>query len=934
MSHPSIIIHRDPEGINKREFVQCNKGEMLLDALIRVYGHDGFTVPTLIFKGSMIEENMIDQLDFDQLNQPLVEYDIINIVHRPLGTELIYAIVTAVLVVALTPTPSPPPVPENPNFQKTNESPNNRLTGQTNLARPQGRIPDIYGRMRVYPDLGAKTVTEYISHVKFVTEYLIIGRGSYQIEDLKSSETGIDDIKGTSHIIYSPNQIIPRITDATRSNEVNGQLLKAPNETGVMTFSDDNLSFSNSFGFGVITNDDIIDTSLGDFSALAQGDQFTITNSASNDGTYTFESFTETLVSGDSGEENYYYTIKVLEAFTIESVGATLVDFLELSGSNTIGAFVVSGKTSEIWLDFIANRGLVDRRNGSNVAVTLEFDIILDELDDAGLIISTQTITKTFTDNNIDQRFYTVKVVPPVLDARYQVSCQRQTETVDDSAYYDDLKWSGLTGIGFIDNFAQGNVTSVLLTTQATDQATQSQERKFNAVVTRKLRTYDTNTSSIVESIDNFPLVDAIANETNRTFLINVSFTDVRAKFLTLTSGDVFTIVNSQSNIHDGTYTLDVVISQASEIIVTVNEPVSELTISTMDFIFPTTDAPTVKMADALLHHLTDPLIGNKQVGDLDLDDLYTIQDNLDNVVNYDDYLGRFSYSFSAEKSSVKDELITIANSCRCYITKMGNRIGFTRDETLPNRTTLFNGRNKKPNSEKKTYRLQKPTDPDGIQLQWVYEDTGESFTVHFPEDESALNPKKIEGAGIRNFKQAWNRAKIEYNKLRLQRSNAQVTVTKDGLNLSIGDRIANADGTDVKTQSGEVKDLAGLEVVTYDAVDFKGNADAVVILRNENASTTEEITVTPRNDGFNGFIMSNAPVGFTIRVRGDLDYQIGTLYTFALTNEQKIKDYVIQKITPKDQHYVTIDLLNYTDSIYLPDTEIPPTHETITEAQ
>ena len=98
--------------------------------------------------------------------------------------------------------------------------------------------------------------------------------------------------------------------------------------------------------------------------------------------------------------------------------------------------------------------------------------------------------------------------------------------------------------------------------------------------------------------------------------------------------------------------------------------------------------------------------------------------------------------------------------------------------------------------------------------------------------------------------------------------------------------------------------------------------------MRDESGAVSSETTVTPRLDGIEGFILGSA-IGFTVRVRGDLNYQVGTLYTLALTGESKIKDYIIQKISPKDEGYVSIELMNYDPAIYAPDTETPPSHET-----
>jgi len=243
-------------------------------------------------------------------------------------------------------------------------------------------------------------------------------------------------------------------------------------------------------------------------------------------------------------------------------------------------------------------------------------------------------------------------------------------------------------------------------------------------------------------------------------------------------------------------------------------------------------------------------------------------------------------------------------------------------------RTTLFNTRNKKPRSENKSLRLHKPTDHDGVEIQWRFEDTGETFTESFEPAGGALNPKKIDAAGIRNFKQAWNRGKIEFNKLKLQRESVKFDSTNEGLFVEVGDRVANADGTDIVAQSGEVRAISGLNIETYTPIDFNGDANATVIMRDESGNASDEINVTPRGDALNGFVLDNGP-GFAIRVRGDLNYQVGTLYTFALTGEERIKDYVLQKRSPKANGYVTLELLNYDPNVYGPDTETPPAHET-----
>jgi len=403
----SIIIHNDPEGINKRIIRNVDEGVNFLTWLISEYGETGFNVPTKLFLGDVKEENEIEQ-DYISINRTLKDGDIINIIHRPQGAELIVALVVAIIAaVILTPDISPPPQTENPNFPKTNESPNNRLTGQTNLARPLGRIGDIYGRMRVYPDLGAKTVSEFISHVKFVTEYLIIGRGEYDFEDIKSGETLLSDISGSDFTIFNPGDLIPELLDLTSSNEINGQEVKAPNDESLFSTSAENVTFTASTS-KFSANGDTGGSGLSAFDGLTIGTEFVIAGTSSNNGTFTLKSFSGIFDGGGPPDFESFekYTIEVEESLVNETVASTvLFNAVPTASTDIVGPFVVPGETQEVWFDIIASRGLADRRVDPSVNVSISFDLILDLIDSGGTITNTEKSTVTITDNTLDQRF-------------------------------------------------------------------------------------------------------------------------------------------------------------------------------------------------------------------------------------------------------------------------------------------------------------------------------------------------------------------------------------------------------------------------------------------------------------------------------------------------------------------------------------------------
>lgn len=818
----TVLTLHDPLGICKKEHEAIDEGTLLLSWLIDKYGPEGFTTPTEIFSGSVSKADKIDLNDHIDTGYPVGEGESIFIIHSPTGfdpfTLFVIFVIIAVAAFVFIPTPAIPSVPEIGSAQ---ESPNNKLTGQTNIARPLERIPDIFGKMKVYPDLIAKSYTEFIAHIKYVTEYLCIGRGEYLVEELRSGDTLISDITGAEATVFGPSTAPSELLDVEESNEVNGQEIYGPNDTGSFDIVDADTIFFHSASLDRFFSQD---SQFAQFEQFNIGDQFTISGSVSNNGVFTFDGYNLTASSGT-------HRIEVLETITIE---VATIDVTSVAGRKSeIGPFTVPGNPDEIWVDIVCPRGLQD----ANDTLAIDLDIHVQEIDGGGSPVgAVQTTSITLTDNTLDPRFYTFKIIPNNPGNLHEVSIERLTNTSDVNDYFDQTKWTRLAGVEDVTVSDFGNVTTVLIITKATEQATSAQRREFNAIVTRKLRTYNTTTDTVT-----VPLL------------------------------------------------------------------------------------ATARMADAALEILTDSFMGNKPVDELDLDTLYEIQERLEVDAIYGDKLVRFCYSFSNSNTPVGDELATCLNAARCFAFREGRNVSFRRDEEQTTRTMLFNQRNKSPDDEVKTTQYYRPNDIDSVELQWTDEDTGEASIVTMPEPSGGSHAKKVDGAGIRNYEQAWNRANYEYLRLLHQRTGVEATVTKDGLLLDPNDRIGNLDGTNITAQGGEVIGVDTLTIETSEIVDFGVEADGYVILRDEEGEPSVPLLVTPRFDDVNGFILDSAPP-FTILIRGDNGNQIGTLYTFfegASTNHEA-NDYLVKEISPGNDNYVKLQLVNYAPEIYGPDTETP----------
>lgn len=174
-----------------------------------------------------------------------VEDDIFVIVYPEGPLALVLVLVLVVVAVVAVTALAKPKIPDASTDQRNQQasSPNNELAARTNRARPNSRIPDIYGTVRSTPDLIAQTYNYYENNRKVEIAYMAIGRGEYTIHDVRDADTHLVQIAGSAAQFYLPNQspknaspfytVGSAITDslyrAKKLEQVVGQEMRPPN---------------------------------------------------------------------------------------------------------------------------------------------------------------------------------------------------------------------------------------------------------------------------------------------------------------------------------------------------------------------------------------------------------------------------------------------------------------------------------------------------------------------------------------------------------------------------------------------------------------------------------------------------------------------------------------------------------------------------------
>lgn len=972
-----ITVIFDPAGICKKEIFEPDGEVLLFRWCIDKYGADGFYVPTQIYRDRIADECEINLDDHIDDGCPIQPDEHIIIVHRPQGTVLLIGLALGVSVAAyyIASTYSPvalAPTPATPEISQPTESPNNSLTAQTNIARPLQRIPDIFGKNLIFPDLIAKPYFEFINHVKFQFEFMCIGRGSHLVEERKTGDTLLDGIEGTEQEVFEPFTAPSELLDVTTSNEVNGQKLLGPNTDAVDILSA-NLRFTANNTFKST------DFQLSQFARLTNGDEFellgptavipasenvffsgdtidTLTNSS-------FSGYSERQlieISGTSSNDGFiiirFLSINIM--FCVDSVTGLPVTFTSESapasvltvrrpngGQRTFSSYSeadLGGGVTEYTITVTGTpfNLLASHDNGASSFVTADTGDT-DGVTAFKLLDSSQNFTTTvsvgMTVKNLDTNTTAeVEVVDSdtelTLDA--DIMQDDQDYLVGDAIFYD-------TTIG---PFTVPGNPEVVWTDIQAPAGIQENGKQFTITLNIILQEIDSGgspigspESTIVTLTDNtrdprFYTIKTIPDNPGNLYEVSIQRTTNNNEGIAVSDKTVWTRLAGVEDVtvsDFGDVTTWFVKTQATEQAVAVQQREFNVvdtrilpTYNRAQNNMNTTPAATARIADAVVEILTNAQSGNKPLSQIDLISLYDIQDALDADAIYGDKLGRFCYSFSDTRTPVSDEIDTALRAARMFKFQEGSIMKFGRDELNAIRTTLFTRRIKKPDSETKTIRQYLPNDFNGITLDWTDEVSGEGNTIVFPESGTPSNPKRVTAAGIKNYEQAWNTANVEMQKLIFRRTTVKTVIQRDGLLVSPNARIGNVDSTTLSSQDGEITAFSGLTATTNDPMDFDGNPTAIVHLRNEDGSATIE-TVEPRTDGINGFIFQSTPAE-PITVRGDGDNnQMGTLFRFILTGDI-VTDYLVQEISPGDDGYVNLTLINYNEAIYDPDTEVP----------
>ncbi|WAC75372.1 host specificity factor TipJ family phage tail protein [Roseateles sp. SL47] len=417
--------------------------------------------------------------------------DEVRVTMRPEGGVFggVFKIISSVFSFILK--PLLPKIPKSDAAGK--DSPNNSLTGQSNVARAYQAIPDVYGYRRVWPDLIQPSTVQYIDHIKYVTEWMCISRGEGTISQVQYSETPIDSITGASYEIFAPNPgagypenrttTLLDVLETFESDEVNGQELAYPLKSPTITARG---SFNATAGSGVFT------VSVPDSSDLASIKGLVGTSTTCKL-TFTYgtgpstydQAVTVSAAVTSGGNTTFTFSGPTWSAATSGSlIDFTMVPFMAV-GYVTEGPYTLPIECDRIRWNTVFLRGL----KGTVAIDASWWQIDLDGVEVPG---TRQTQTFSFAADTYDSRYWTTDVVPTAGYGRYRCEFTRKTLQIGDNGS-DVAKLEELYAVRYYAQKVIPGVTVIRVTTKATTEATGFSDRKFNLRWYRHVRQFDSD---------------------------------------------------------------------------------------------------------------------------------------------------------------------------------------------------------------------------------------------------------------------------------------------------------------------------------------------------------------------------------------------------------------------------------------------------------
>lgn len=384
---------------------------------------------------------------------------------------------------------------------------NTELTGQTNTARLYSQRPDIYGKVRAYPDLIGEALLEYVNNKKVLTHYFNIGLGYYDLTQFRFSDSALATFQESTYTVYQPGEVNPIVREQFSFPEIDssGTELKGVNEVEpdpsaptydsptVSTTLDGSLLFTVVYSnptpgiapssggggqLGAWYNGITIDNKIA-----AEAIKFNYSMQNSFGATQAFEYVASfAYISYDSGTDTFTVSSPDFKGGTTGFINFTGNVKITETEALYVGWFLSTVECTELWFNTVFRRGLK-----GEAVIEFEYQPCDSDGTPSGSALSAVT---TYNDDTFDDLSFTFKVQSLPL-SYYRVRARRTNNSNDDGSSQSTLE--SIAAIRVKTNVIHPDDTTLTIQSTAGNAETGT-EMKFNVMASRKMIWWDGST--------------------------------------------------------------------------------------------------------------------------------------------------------------------------------------------------------------------------------------------------------------------------------------------------------------------------------------------------------------------------------------------------------------------------------------------------------
>lgn len=760
-------------------------------------------------------------------------------------------------------------LPKIPGAQ-SQPSPNNALADRSNVARPNGRITDIYGTVEATPDLIAVPYTIYESNREIEISFMGVGRGAYAVSRVRDGTTSIASIAGASAAIYAPGtspnsgdapqlQIGPAIAEPVKSvikvNEVNGQTLRATN-----------INFAQGQDSIRFVSPDLIESTDSniDFTDNFQvGDAITVANAAI-DGTGGVAAISENALFNFAGEIEFdtydptalFATGQFITASLAGYAGATDAGgilYVDLSGTYEI-ASVSTTKIVLVDPDLVNADWLnLDQYVGDQTefrAVSFSRAIAAEGINLNGNYTIAALSSNSITLNNpvlVNSDWGDLAGLPGGATAYVSPLISRNSQSWEGPFIVDldDCEQilaniTAANGLFTVSKKGQQVAVQVGITLEATpineNDAAIGPAETFSATMIGS----NTEKTTVGYSLYANPTFQGRASVRMRRTSPSPKEADFGQILDEIKWRDCFGLAPvAQTDFGDITTVMTRTIATASALSVKSRKLNMRVTRKVPTLISATEFGPATAQNSAaaiLCAMALDPYIGRREISEVDVGQIYQT------VADVEDYFGsplaaKFGYSFDDVNLSFQESAQIVAKAIFSTAYRQGRVLKLAFERATEESTLLFNARNTLPGTQKRSIRFGAIDDHDGVDLDYVAARDGAPMTYVIPLDGSALSPRSLEILGVRSAEQAYWHTWRAWNKVRYQNLICELEATQEGALVIPNDRVLIADMTRPDILQGEVEGLIGTTLLLSDEANLLPLIDWTIFLQHQDGT-------------------------------------------------------------------------------------------------